>query len=351
MNVIDYPKRDFNQNTYQIGQTMDFKMKYRYTRFLLLTTLFLTGTCWAAAPQLGEWKLLFANDDGRAVAIDVYRETPVILDKNGHIFFLNKEIGKESTGDWFGEVYESWQKVSGGGVAIDLSIDGDGVPWVVGLKSKKIYYLDGDFSGPNRGWLEHPGNGRASRISVSKTTGTPYMIGVRSARVFKGDSNGWTPLPVKLLDSNGQELAGTLQAMDIFSESDKENAGNIVDWHDHVYAITKDKRIFLYMPEKKAWQELPGNARAKAVVTSGKLVYIIGEDNKFYGLKLADDKKWNLAGAGTGTALAFSKVDIFQPFIRQSGKQVPSSTHRHVWTIGKDGQVYRAFVAYEAMPH
>ncbi len=320
-------------------------MKYLYRRFLFLVTIYLSATSCAAAPQLGEWKQLFANDDGRAVAIDVYRETPVILDKNGHIFFLNKEIGKESSGEWFGEVYENWQRVSGGGVAQDISIDGDGVPWVVGLKSKKIYHLDSNFSAQNSGWIEYPGNGRARRISVSKANGTPYIIGARSGRVYGGDGKIWSPLPVKLLDDKGQEHHEPFNPLDLFAESYNAGSSDKPDWYDVVFIINQDKKIFLYSPEKKAWQELPGNGRASALVASGKLVYIVAEDGKFYGLDLSSNKEWISAGPGTGKDLAISQVDIFQPFIRQGGKRVPSSSHRHVWTIGEKGQILRAFVA------
>lgn len=303
-------------------------------------------TSQADSPKLGEWQLLSQHDDGRAIAIDVYRETPVILDKEGHIYFLNKEIGKESNGEWFGEVYENWQQVSGGGEAMDISIDGDGVPWVVGHKSNKIYYLDGDFAGSNRGWIEFPGNGKAKRISVSRENRTPYMIGAVSGRIFKGENNGWTALDEKLLDASGKEISGTLNAVDLYAAS-----YNTVDkakpkWNDLVFAINQDKRVYLHVPAKNAWLELPGNARASGVVASGKHVYIIGADNKFYGLDLPDGKSWDLAGTGTGKDLAFSQVDIFQPFIRQEGKRIPSSTYRYIWTIGEKGRVFRAFVAY-----
>jgi hypothetical protein len=325
---------------------MDSKMKFRYTGFLFLVTFFFSGISWATPPQLGQWNLLFSNDDGRAVALDVYRETPVILDEKGHIFFLNKEIGKESTGDWFGEVYESWQKVSGGGEAMDISIDGDGVPWVVGLKSNKIYHLDGNFASPNSSWLEYPGNGKARRISVSKANGSPYMIGARSGHIYGGDGKAWKMLPVKLLDSSGQEISDTFNALDLFAESYNAGSSDKPDWYDLVFIINHDKKIFIYLPEKKGWQELPGNARASALVSSGKLVYIIAEDGKFYGLDLSKDKEWTPAGPGSGKDLAFSQVDTFQPFLTQGGKKVPSSSHRHVWTISKKGQVLRAFVAY-----
>ncbi len=320
-------------------------MKAKIAVFLLLLISF-TAISQASAPQLGKWQLLFDNDDGRAVAIDVYRETPIILDKEGHIYFLNKEIGKESTGNWFGEVYENWQKVSGGGEAMDISIDSDGVPWVVGLKSNKIYHLDGDFTGQNRGWIEYPGNGKAKRISVSRETRTPYMIGAISGRIFKGKNNVWIALDEKLLDSSGKEIAGTLNALDLYAMSYNAAGNNKPEWYDLVFAINQDKRVYLYAPEKRAWLELPGDARASAVVASGKLVYIIGEDNKFYGLELPDGKTWDIAGAGTGQDLAFSQVNIFQPFIRQNGKSIPSSTYRYIWTIGDKGRVYRAFVAY-----
>ncbi len=320
-------------------------MKNKIPAILFLIISF-AATSQADSPKLGEWQLLFENDDGRAVAIDVYRETPVILDKEGHIYFLNKEIGKESNGQWFGEVYENWQKVSGGGKAMDISIDGNGVPWVVGLKSNKIYHLDGDFAGPNRGWIEYPGNGKAKRISISRENRTPYMIGAVSGRIFKGGNNGWTALDEKLLDSSGKEIPGTLNAVDLYAASNSILKNEKTEWNDLVFAIDQDKRVFLHVPEKQAWLELPGNARATAVVASGKLVYIIGEDNKFYGLDLPDGKIWNSAASGTGKALAFSQIDIFQPFIRQKGKRIPSSTYRYIWTISENGRVYRAFVAY-----
>ena len=320
-------------------------MKNTFSTILLLLA-FVTVSSTASSPQLGKWQLLFDNDDGRAVAIDVYRETPVILDQEGHIFFLNKEIGKEASGDWFGEVYESWQKVSGGGEAMDISIDGDGVPWVIGLKSNKIYHLDGDFAGPNRGWIEYPGNGKAKRISVSRENRTPYMIGAVSGRIYKGENNGWTALEEKLLDSSGKELSDTLNAVDLYAVSYNAESDDKPEWHDLVFAINQDKRVFLHVPAKKAWLELPGNARASTVVASGKLVYIIGEDNKFYGLDLPDGKTWESAGEGTGKDLAFSQINTFQPFVRQNGEGVPSSTYRYIWTIGDKGRVYRAFVAH-----
>lgn len=89
-------------------------MKNINTATLFLITLLVSSTSWAVAPPLGEWELLFENDDGRAVALDVYHETPVIIDVKGHMYFVNKEIGKESSGEWFSEVYESWQRVPGG---------------------------------------------------------------------------------------------------------------------------------------------------------------------------------------------------------------------------------------------
>ena len=321
------------------------------TPTLFLITLLVSSAVWAAAPQLGEWELLFENDDGRAVALDVYHETPVILDAKGHMYFVNKEIGKESTGKWFSEVYESWQRVPGGGEAMDISIDGDGVPWVVGINSHKVYHLDGPIEGDlsansHHGWIEHPGNAKARRISVSKTNGTPYIIGAVSGLVFKGTGTGWTALSATLLDSQGQNLNTTLNAVDLFAES--YNAGNSEnpDLRDLVFAINQDKRVFLYVPERDAWLELPGDARAKSLVASGKLVYIIGEDAKFYGLDLTTDKTWAPAGSGTGKDLAFSQIDTFQPFVSQNGQITPSSSHRHVWTIGEKGQVFRAFVAY-----
>ena len=75
-------------------------------------------------------------------------------------------------------------------------------------------------------------------------------------------------------------------------------------------------------------------------------MYIVAEDGKFYGLDLTSDKKWTSAGPGSGKALAFSQVDTFQPFLSQGGKKIPSSSHRHVWTISDKGQVFRAFVAH-----
>ncbi len=324
-------------------------MKIKITAILfLLISLNATGR--ADAPKLGEWQLLFQNDDGRAVAIDVYRETPLILDKEGKIYFLNKEIGKEVQGKWFGEVYENWQKVSGSGKAMDISIDGDGVPWVIGLKSNKVYYLDGDFSGANRGWIEYPGNGKARRISVSRENGIPYMIGAVSGKVYKGVDNNWKAMEEKLLDSEGKEIGENLNALDIYAMSynsaSKTVKGKAKGWHDLVFAIHQDKRVFLHVPTKNAWMELPGDARAISVVASGKLVYILGEDKKYYGLDLPDGKNWVPAGEGSGSDLAYSRVDIFQPFTRQQGKRIPSSTYRYIWTIGDDGRVYRAFVAY-----
>lgn len=320
-------------------------MKNKITITLLLL-ISLAISSHADTPKLGEWQLLFENDDGRAVAIDVYRKIPVILDNDGFIYFLNKEIGKEPTGNWFGEVYESWQKVSGGGEAMDISIDGDGVPWVIGRKSNKIYFLDGDFTSPNRGWIEYPGNGKAKRISISRENRTPYIVGAVSGRIYKGENNGWTALDEKLLNSSGEDISEKLNAIDLYAASYNIVEHGNSDWHDLVFAIHEDQRVFLYVPAKNAWLELPGNARASAVVASGKLVYIIGEDKQFYGLNLLDGKNWNSAGSGNGKDLAFSQVDIFQPFIRQKGEQIPSSTYRYIWTIGENGRVYRAFVAY-----
>ena len=321
------------------------------TPTLFLITLLVSSAAWAAAPQLGEWELLFENDDGRAVALDVYHETPVILDAKGHMYFVNKEIGKESSGKWFSEVYESWQRVPGGGEAMDISMDGDGVPWVVGINSHKVYHLDGPIEGDlsansHHGWIEHPGNAKARRISVSKTNGTPYIIGAVSGLVFKGTVTGWTALSATLLDSKGQNLNTTLNAVDLFAESYNAGDSENPDLRDLVFAINQDKREILYDPEQGAWLELPGNGRATSVVASGKLVYIIGEDAKFYGLDLTTDKTWAPAGSGTGKDLAFSQIDTFQPFISQNGQITPSSSHRHVWTIGEKGQVFRAFVAY-----
>ena len=327
-------------------------MKNKTTSLLFLSTLLASSTGWATAPLLGEWELLFNNDDGRAVALDVYHETPVVLDAKGHMYFVNKEIGKESSGEWFGEVYESWQRVPGGGEAKDISIDGDGVPWVVSINTNKIYHLDGpiegDFSADDahHSWLEYPGNAKARRISVSKTNGTPYIIGAISGRVFQGTGTGWTALAVKLLDSQGQDLGTALNAHDIFAEAYNTGDTESPDYRNLVFAINQDKRVFLFVPEQDAWLELPGNARATSVVASGKLVYIIGEDGKFYGLDLTSDKQWVPAGAGTGKDLAFSQVDVFQPFASQNGQRTPSSSHRHVWTIGDDGKIHRAFVAY-----
>ena len=319
-------------------------MKYRYSGFLFLFALIFAGASWATPPLLGQWKLLFANDDGRAVALDVYRETPIILDEKGQIFYLNMEIGKEASGEWFGEVYENWQKVSGGGTAMDVSIDGDGVPWVVAKKSNKIYHLDSNFASPNSGWLEYPGNGNARRISVSKANGSPYMIGARSGHVYGGDGNGWKKLAIKLLDSDGKDVPDTFNAVDLFAESYNAGTSDQPDWYDLVFIINDDNKIYLYLPEKEAWQELPGDMQATSLVSSGKLVYIVAKDGKFYGLDLSVDKKWTPAGPGSGKELAFSRVDTFQPFLSQGGKKIPSSSHSYVWTIGEKGQVLRAFV-------
>lgn len=349
--MCDYLNND-TDNTYQADQkNWASNMKNNTTLTLFLIILLFTGTSWATTPQLGEWELLFGNDDGRAVALDVYHETPVILDAQGYIYFVNKEIGKESSGEWFSEVFESWQRVPGGGEAIDVSIDGDGVPWVVSRNTYKIYHLNGPIEGDlsansHHGWVEHPGNGKARKISVSKTNGTPYIIGAVSGRVYKGTSTGWTALSDKLLDSSGQTLNIPLNALDLFAESFNTGNSEKPELRDLVFAINQDKRVFLYVTEQEAWLELPGNARATSVVASGKLVYIVGEDSKFYGLDLTSDKEWIPAGPGTGKDLAFSQVEIFQPFISQNGNKAPSSSHRHVWTINEKGQVYRAFVAF-----
>jgi hypothetical protein len=314
--------------------------------FLLLTLFIIAGKAIAGAPPLGKWELLFKDDDGRAAALDVYRETPVILDTKGHIYFLNKEIGMEAKGKWFGEVYENWQRVSGGGVAIDISVDGDGVPWVVGKKSRKVFHLDGDYSGPNRGWIEHPGNGRASKISVSKASGTPYMIGATTGRVFKGTDTGWQAMPTRLLDSKGEPIAGMLQAKDIYAKSYDFGSEESPDLREVVFIINSDDMVYLYSDKDAAWRRLAGDRKAKSVVTSGKYIYIIDLDGQFYGTSLLGADDWAKAADGKGKDLAFSQVSIFQPFVRQGGKPVHSSSHRHIWTIGDDGRVYRAFVAY-----
>jgi len=314
--------------------------------FPILSILVFSGTAEAGAPQLGDWQLLFKNDDGRAVALDVYRETPVILDAKGEIYFLNTEIGMESKGSWFGEVYENWQKVSGGGTAIDISVDGNGVPWVVSKRGRKIYYLDGDFRGTNRGWIEHPGNGRASRISVAKASGVPYMVGATTGRVFKGTDNGWEALPTKLLDSTGRAMGSTLQAKDLYAKSYDVGNPDSPDWRELVFVINGDNRVYLYSAEDGVWRQLPGDIQARAVITSGQLVYIIGTDGHYYGTSLPDGTGWDKVAKGKGRDLAYSQVSTFQPFVSQGGKHVQSSSHRYIWSIGEKGQVYRAFVAY-----
>ncbi len=317
------------------------KISYKFVIPALLTTLFSIQTANATA-RLGDWELLFDNDDGRAVAIDVYRDTPVILDDKGGIYYLNKEIGGERKGEWFGEVFENWQKVSGSGNGIDISVDGDGVPWVIERNTSRVLYLDGNIYDPH-GWIEHPGNAKARKISVSSVTGTPFIIGARSGHIFKGTDKGWQRLPTTLVGADGKPAAASLDAIDLAVDAHEFMNTDGPETHERILAINKDGRIYMYHAHDpgKSWVELPGNMRATRVAGMRGLTYIIGEDKKFYGIHLPDDKTWQTVGPGTGKDLARSEVSVFQPFVG-SGK----STVRFLWTVGEKGRVFRAFIAH-----
>ena len=308
---------------------------------ILVSTLFSVPTANATA-RLGDWELLFDNDDGRAIAIDVYRDTPVILDEKGGIYFLNKEIGGERKGEWFGEVFENWQKVSGSGNGIDISVDGNGVPWVIERNTNRVLYLDGNLY-DSHGWIEHPGNAKARKISVSSVTGTPYIIGARSGHIFKGTDKGWQRLPIALTGADGNPTTGPLNAVDLAVDAHEFMGENGPETHERILAINKDGRIYKYHAHNpgEAWQELQGDMRAVRVAGMRGLTYIIGEDKKFYGIHLPVDKSWQLAGPGTGKDLARSEVGVFQPFVG-SGK----SMVRYLWTVGEKGRVFRAFVGH-----
>jgi hypothetical protein len=316
-------------------------MKICSRLIILFASLITFSTAYATA-RLSDWELLFDNDDGRAVALDVYRETPVILDANGNIYYLNKEIGGERKGEWFGDVYENWQKLAGSGYGQDISIDGDGTPWVVERESLRVLYMDGHIHDPH-GWLEYPGHAKASKISVSKTTGTPYIIGAVSGQIFQGTKNGWKPLPINLVNADGTPGAGPLKAIDLYVDSHEAMQAGKPVLHTRVFAINRDKRIYKYdvHAPTTAWQEIEGNGRAERIVSNRGLTYIIGEDKKFYGLHYLEDKEWRLAAPGTGKDLAFSEVKVFQPFVGSGTSKV-----RYVWTVGAKGRVFRAFSAH-----
>lgn len=317
------------------------KISCKFVIPALLTTLFSIQTANATA-RLGDWELLFDNDDGRAVAIDVYRDTPLILDEKGGIYYLNKEVGNERKGEWFGDVFESWQRVSGSGNGIDISVDGDAVPWVVERNSHRVLYLDGNIFDPH-GWMEYPGNAKASRISVSRMTGTPFIIGARSGHIFQGTGRGWKRLPTALVDSQGKPAAAPLKAIDLFVDSHEALGDDGPETHERILAINHDKRIYMYNAHSKAaeWKEIPGDGRAERVAGLRGLTYIIGEDKKFYGIHLPDDKQWLVAGLGTGKDLTRSEVDVFQPFVGSGRTKV-----RYLWTVGEKGRVFRAFIAH-----
>lgn len=308
---------------------------------LLVSTLLSIPTANATA-RLGDWELLFDNDDGRAVAIAVYRDTPLILDAEGGVYYLNKEVGGERKGEWFGDVFESWQKVSGSGNGIDISVDGNAVPWVIERNSNRVLYLDGNIY-DSQGWIEYPGNARASRISVSRMSGTPFIIGARSGHIFKGTGKGWKRLPTTLTDNQGKPASAPLKAVDLFVDSHDFLGEDGPEVHERILAINHDKRIYMYNADRPSdsWKELPGDGRAERVAGLRGLTYIIGEDKKFYGIHLPDDKEWLVAGPGTGKDLTRSEVDVFQPFVG-TGK----STVRYLWTVGEKGRVFRAFIAH-----
>ncbi|HBE93559.1 MAG TPA: hypothetical protein DDW55_13990 [Gammaproteobacteria bacterium] len=316
------------------------KNSYKLVIFFFITSLFSTGAAHATA-RLGDWELLFDKDDGRAVALDVHRETPVILDAKGGIYYLNKEVGGERKGEWFGDVYESWQKVSGSGYGMDISLDGDGIPWVVELNTHRVLHLDGNIYDPH-GWIEHPGNAKAKKISVSKKTGAPFIIGANSGHIFQGTDKGWKRLPTTLVDANGKPAAAPLNAIDVYVDSHDSRYAD-KPTHSRIYVINQDKRVYQYdiHAPSDAWKEMKGGARAEKIASSRGLTYIIGEDKKFYGFHYPDDKEWMIAGPGSGKDLAYSEAGIFQPFVGSG-----TSKLRYLWTVGEKGRVFRAFIAH-----
>jgi hypothetical protein len=314
---------------------------YKLVLFFFISSLFSIGTAHATA-RLGDWELLFDKDDGRAVAIAVYRETPIILDAKGGVFYLNKEVGGEREGKWGGEVFESWQKVSGSGNGIDISVDGDGVPWVVERNTHRVLHLDGHIYDPH-GWIEHPGNAKARKISVSRLTDNPFIIGAKSGHIFQGTDKGWKRLPTTLVDADGKPASAPLNALDLFVDSHEIMGENGPETHERILAINHDKRVYMYDAHNpsSAWKELPGGARAEKIAGLRGLTYIIGEDKKFYAIHLPDDKEWILAGPGTGKDLSRSEVEVFHPFTGAGKTRL-----RYLWTVGEKGRVFRAFIAH-----
>lgn len=312
---------------------------------VLLATLF-AGQASGEAPPLGSWEVLFAADDGRAVALDVYRETPLIVDGQGGVYYLNEEVALEQQGQYFGDVYANWQKVAGSGRGIDISVDGDGVPWVVERGSGRVLFLDGNFYGPDRGWLEYPGQVRARRVAVSKLTGEPYAIDMHSGQVLKGTGNGWVALSNVIVGADGQQLAVAFNAIEIYVDAYDFGTAEKPSWQDRLFAINQDHRLFQYQPKDKRWQELPGDIRAWAVAASGRLVYVVGKDGAFYGLDWPSGTRWTAAGGGSGRDLAYTEIEEFHPFVRRGGKEVPATSFRYLWTIGPEGKIMRAFVAH-----
>lgn len=317
------------------------KNTYKLVIFFVITTLFGISTAHATA-RLGDWELLFDNDDGRAVAIAVYREIPLIIDSNGGVFYLNKEVGGERSGKWGSEVFESWQKVPGSGNGIDISVDGDGVPWVVERNTNRVLYLDGNIY-KSHGWLEHPGSAKAKKISVSRKTSTPFIIGAKSGHIFQGTDTGWKRLPTALEDADGNPATAPLNAVDLFVDSHEMMGEDGPEIHERILAINHDKRIYMYHAHSPsgAWKELPGGARAERIAGLRGLTYIIGEDKKFYGIHLPDDKKWTVVGPGTGKDLTRSEIDVFHPFTGAGKTKL-----RYLWTVGEKGRVFRAFIAH-----
>ena len=147
-------------------------------------------------------------------------------------------------------------------------------------------------------------------------------------------------------NSDGNPLPGQLNASDIYVDSHNTGSESSPEWEDRVFAINHDKRIFIYAPATRDWRELPGNGRATSLAVDGNLVYIIVEDGSFYGIRYPDGKQWIPAGDGKGKSLAYSRVEIFHPFVRSGGKEVPTSSYHYLWTIGTEGRVFRAFVAH-----